>query len=51
MGICCMAQETQSGALYVPRGVGGGGRWEVGSKVAGGVGRIHVYLWLIHVEV
>ena len=22
MGICCMAQETQTGALYLPRGVG-----------------------------
>ena len=21
MGICCMAQETQTGALYQPRGV------------------------------
>ena len=28
MGICCMAQETQTGALYQPRGVGWGGRWE-----------------------
>ena len=28
MGICCMAQETQKGALYQPRGVGWGGRWE-----------------------
>ena len=25
MGICCMAQETQTGALYQPRGVGWGG--------------------------
>ena len=25
-GICCMAQETQTGALYQPRGVGWGGR-------------------------
>ena len=24
MGICCMAQETQKGALYQPRGVGWG---------------------------
>ena len=24
-GICCMAQETQTGALYQPRGVGWGG--------------------------
>ena len=32
MGICCMAQETQTGALYQPRGVGSGGRWEAGSN-------------------
>ena len=25
--ICCMAQETQTGALYQPRGVEWGGRW------------------------
>ena len=25
MGICCMSQETQTGALYQPRGVGWGG--------------------------
>ena len=25
MGICCMAQETQTGALYQPRGVDGEG--------------------------
>ena len=25
MGICCMAQETQTGALYKPRGVDGEG--------------------------
>ena len=30
--ICCMAQETQTGALYQPRGVGWGGRWEEASK-------------------
>ena len=29
MRICCMAQETQTGALYQPRGVGWGGRWAV----------------------
>ena len=29
---CSMAQETQTGALYQPRGVGWGGRWERGSK-------------------
>ena len=25
MGICCMSQETQTGALCQPRGVGWGG--------------------------
>ena len=28
MGICCMTQGTQLQALYQPRGVGWGGRWE-----------------------
>ena len=28
MGLCCMAQETQTGALYQPREVGWEGRWE-----------------------
>ena len=32
MGICCMAQETQTGALYQARGVGWEGKWEGGSK-------------------
>ena len=32
MGICCMAQETQTWALYQPRGVGWGERWEGVSK-------------------
>ena len=41
-----MAQETQTGALYQPRGVGWGGRWEGSSK-----GRAYIYPWLIHVEV
>ena len=41
MRICCMAQETQTGALYQPRGMGWGGRWEGGSK-----GRVYVYLGL-----
>ena len=27
-GNCCMAQETQTGALYQPRGVGWGGRFK-----------------------
>ena len=35
MGICCMAQETQTGALYQPRGVRQGRRWEGGSKGRG----------------
>ena len=39
MGICCMAQETQIGALYQPREVGWGGRWEGGSK-----GRRYMYM-------
>ena len=46
MGICCMAQETQTQALYQPRGMGWGGRMEGGSK-----GEEYVYLWLIHVEI
>ena len=28
MGIYCMSQETQTGALYQPKGVGWGGRQE-----------------------
>ena len=28
MGICCMSQETPTGALYQPRGVG----WEGGER-------------------
>ena len=28
MGICCVTQETQTGALYQRRGVGWGERWE-----------------------
>ena len=35
MGICCMAQETQTGALCQPRVVVRGGRWEGGSKGRG----------------
>ena len=30
-----MAQETQTGALYQPRGVEWGGRWEEASKGRG----------------
>ena len=32
MGICSMAQETQTGALNQPRGVGWGGGWAGGGK-------------------
>ena len=32
MGICCVSQETQIGALYQPRGMGWGGKWELGSR-------------------
>ena len=35
MGICCMAQETQIGALHQPSGMGWGGKREGGSKVRG----------------
>ena len=42
-----MAQETQTGALYQPRGVGWEGRWDGSS---GGRGYAYI-LWLIHVEV
>ena len=34
-GICCMAQETQTGDLYQPRGVRWERRWEGGSKGRG----------------
>ena len=40
MGICCMTQGTQTGALYQPRGVGWGERWEGGSR-----GRGHMYAY------
>ena len=42
MGIYCMSQETQTGSLYQPRGVGvgWGGRWEGGSK-----GRGYMYIY------
>ena len=40
MGICCVAQETQIGALYQPRGVRWEGRWEGASK-----GRVYVYAY------
>ena len=40
MGICCMAQETQTGALYQPRGVGSREKWEGVSK---GWGYMYTY--------
>jgi len=40
MGICCMSQGTQTGALYQPRGVRWGERWE---RVAGGRGHMYTY--------
>ena len=44
MGICCMAQETQTGALYQPRVVRWGGRLEEVSK---GRGCMHTYGWFM----
>ena len=44
MVICCMAQETQTGALYQPRGVGCRGRWDRGSK---GRGYMYTYGWFM----
>ena len=44
MGIYCRAQETQTGALYQPREVGWGGRWEGGSK---GRGYMYAYGWFM----
>ena len=38
MGISCMSQGTQTGALYQTKGVGWGGEWEGGSR-----GRGHMY--------
>ena len=40
MGICSVAQETQTGALYQPRWVGLGGRCEGSSK-----GRRYMYTY------
>ena len=39
-----MAQETQTGSLYQPRGVGWGGKWEGGSK---GRGYMYTYGWFM----
>ena len=44
MGICCMSQETQTGALYQPRRVGWVGRWEGSSK---GKGYMCTYSWFM----
>ena len=40
MGICCMTQGTQTGALWQPRGLGWGERWEGGSIRRG-------HMWLM----
>ena len=40
MGICYMIQETQTGSLYQPRGVGWGGKCEGTSR-----GRGHMYTY------
>ena len=40
MVICYMSQETQTRALYQPRGKGWGGRWEGGSR---GKGYMYTY--------
>ena len=44
MGICCMAQKTQTGALYQPRWVGWGGRLE---EVLKGWGYTYTYGWFM----
>ena len=44
MGTCCMAKETQTGALYQHRGMGWGGRWEGSSK---GRGYMYTYGWFM----
>ena len=38
-----MTQETQTGALYQPKGVGWGERWEEVSK---GRGYIYIYIYV-----
>ena len=40
MRICCMAQETRTGAVHQPKGVGWGRIWEGVSK---GRGYIYTY--------
>ena len=44
MEICCISQETQTGALNQPRGVGCGERWEEVSK---GRGHMYTYGWFM----
>ena len=44
MGICFMSQETQTWALYQPRGEGWGGRWEGGSEERG---YMYTYGWFM----
>ena len=44
MGICCMAQGTQTEALYQPRGVGWREMWGVVSK---GRGHMYTYGWFM----
>ena len=44
----CVAQQTQTGALYQPRGVESGVREMGGRFKREGM---YVHLWLIHVEV
>ena len=49
MGIHCISQETHTGTLYQPRGVGWGGRWKGVSK---GRGYMYTYAAIgIHVDV
>ena len=44
MGICCLSQGTQIGALQQSRGVGWGRRWEGG---LGGRGHGCTYGWFL----
>ena len=44
MGICYMAKETHIGALYQPRVVGWGRKWDGGSK---GKGHMYTYGWFM----
>ena len=44
MGICCMTQGTQTGALWQPGGMGWSGRWEGGSR---GTGHMYIYGWFM----